>query len=454
MIKITTVLSFAASLFTFLVGGFFTLKFKAFYIRHPLLFFRSMPIENGVRQMLLSLGGTVGVGNIVGVAVALSIGGSGAVFWMWVGAFFAMALKYAEITLGMLKRRKENGIFKGGAPYYIKEKLGSLAAFVFATLLLCNAVFMGGMIQSSAISEGWQTAFNISPFVVGVILSVFSALIFFLKVNLFSISAYVVPLMSIGYIIACLVIIFANLQILPDVVNDIFQNAFAAKSASGGSLGIMFSPALREGILKGLFSNEAGCGTAPSAHVSSKEKEPCRQGLFGIFEVFADTLVMCTLTAFVILISTEDGGFQKSAAQICAHTFENFFGTLAPPILATFITLFAFCTIIAFGHYALEVLDFFCAGKTFKEAFVCVYCISLFLGAIATPYILWEICDVIVCLMLIINTSAVALSQKEIMVAHNRFYVHIGKYASSASRMRVRSSFKTKNEMPISDRER
>ena len=142
MIKIIGILSFVASLFTFFVGGFYTFKFKAFYLLHPLLSLRSMPLKNGVRQMLLSLGGTVGVGNIIGVAVAISLGGSGAVFWMWVGALFAMALKYAEITLGMLNRRKENGKFKGGAPYYIKEKLGSLAAFIFAILLWLLSVYL------------------------------------------------------------------------------------------------------------------------------------------------------------------------------------------------------------------------------------------------------------------------------------------------------------------------
>ena len=454
MIKIVAFLSLAASLFTFLIGGYFAFRFRAFYLCHPLLSFRAMPLENGAKHMLLSLGGTVGVGNIIGVAVALLAGGSGAVFWMWVSAFFAMALKYAEITLGMLKRRKENGVFKGGAPYYIKEKLGSLAAFIFAFLLICNSVFMGGMIQSSAISEAINTAFNVSPVVTGVILSVLSALIFFFRVDLFGISAYVVPFMSIGYIVACLTVVFTNAAMLPDIIKDIFKNAFTVSSACGGFLGILLSPALRHGILKGLFSNEAGCGTAPSAHISSGEKEPCRQGLFGIFEVFADTVIMCTLTAIVILLATEKKDFQKGAAEICSAAFENFFGAFAPPLLALFITLFAFCTIIAFGHYALETLLFFGVGRTVKEAFVLAYCFSLFLGAIAAPYILWEICDVIVCLMLIINTSAVALSQKDILSAHNAFYVHIGKYASRASKIRVRSSFKTKKDMPISERER
>lgn len=433
----------AAAVFVFLIGGFFTVNFRAFYLRHPLKTLRAMPLENGAGQMLLSLGGTVGVGNIAGVAVALRLGGSGAVFWMWIGALFSMALKYAEITLGML--------FRGGAAYYIKDKLGSLAAAIFSVLLICDAVTMGGMVQSSAISESAVTAFGISPVVIGVLLSLTAAAVFFFNVDLFRLSAYVVPLMSGGYILAALAVIAVNAHNIPTVLCDIVRSAFAPRAGAGGVLGILLSPALRQGIVKGLFSNEAGCGTAPLAHAASSEKEPSRQALFGIFEVFVDTILMCTLTAFTILLTLGDISGESGGTSACAAAFATLFGNAAPAVLSVFVTLFAFCTVISFGYYALESLAFFKRGANLKGAFLIVYCMSLFVGATAAPSIIWEICDIVVCFMLIINTTAVLLSHKSILAAHKRFYVHIGKYASSASRTRSRSSGATKNAIPMSD---
>jgi len=437
-------LSGVVAALVFLIGGFFTVKFRAFYAFRPITVLRAMPLESGASQMLLSLGGTVGVGNIVGVAVALGVGGCGAIFWMWVGAFFSMALKYAEITLGMLKRGKT-------AATYIKEKLGMMAAVVFSFLLICDCVMMGGVVQSSAISESVSGATGISPVAVGIVLSVMTASVFFLKVDVFRLSTYVVPLMSAGYVFFALCVISVNISSIPSLFKEIFDAAFTFDSAAGGVLGILASPALRQGIVKGLFSNEAGVGTAPSAHAASCEKEPCRQALFGIFEVFVDTVVMCTLTAFSILLALGDIRGRIDGATACADAFSSVFGSLAPFILAVFISLFAFCTVISFGYYGIQSLSFFGAGERAADYFLIIYCVSLFIGAVAAPRVIWEICDTVVCLMLIINCTAVFLSHKEICEAHKNFYVHIGKYASSASRTRSRSSSRIKNAIPMSD---
>ena len=359
-----------------------------------------------------------------------------------------MALKYAEIMLGMLKRTDGGG----GAVYYIKERLGKIAAALFSVLLVCNCVMMGGTVQSSAISEAFFGAFSLSPVVTGVLVSLVTAAVFFFKVNVFSLSAYVVPAMSIGYVFAALSVIAVNFSGIPAVFAKILTDAFEPLSAGGGLLGLFFSPALSQGIVKGLFSNEAGCGTAPSAHVASSEKEPARQALFGIFEVFVDTVLMCTLTAFVILLTLGDVA-GNGGVTATADAFSTLFGSAAPKVLALFVALFAFCTVIAFGYYGLSALEYFKASKIGKNAFTLIYCISLFVGAIAAPRAVWEVCDCIVCIMLIINTAAVFLSQREIIDAHKRFYVHMGKYASSASKMRSRSSVGTKNAIPISDRE-
>lgn len=403
-----------------LAGGYFTLRFRAFYLRRPLRTLRAMPMEGGAKEMLLSLGGTVGVGNISGVAVALMLGGAGAVFWMWVGAFVSMALKYAEITLGMLTRRHAEQGYVGGAPYYIKEAIGSLAAMLFTVLLIVDCVMMGGVIQSSAIAEAAQTAFGLSPLVCGILISLLAAAVFFFGVDLFKLSAYVVPAMSGGYILAAAAVIVCNARGLPQMFAAIISGAFTPTAAAGGVLGILLSPALRQGIVKGLFSNEAGCGTAPTAHIASKETVPARQGLFGIFEVFVDTVLMCSLTAFAILLTLgEDlGGIGGGGVEICARAFGTLFGNAASPTLAVFVFLFAFAAIVSFGYYGAQSLCFFRGGARWRDAFLLLYCLSLLLGAVAAPKAVWAISDAVICLMLLLNTTAVFVSRKKILVAH------------------------------------
>ena len=273
-------LSIAAALLVLAAGAAFTVRFRAFYLLHPFRTLRAMP-RGGAGQMLLSLGGTVGVGNISGVAVALTLGGAGAVFWMWVGAFVTMALKYAEIILGMLHRETRGGKTVGGAPYYIRDALGGGAAAFFAGLLVFDSVAVGGVIQSSAIAEA-AAGLGVEPLVTGLLLSLAAACIFFFGINLFGLSAVVVPVMAVGYIAASVAVIVFHAADLPAALASILDGAFRPAAATGGFVGFLLSPALRQGIVKGLFSNEAGCGTAAAAHAETKETVPARQGLFGI----------------------------------------------------------------------------------------------------------------------------------------------------------------------------
>ncbi len=434
------ILQTLAALLTFAVGGYFTVRFRAFYILHPIKTLRAVP-RDGVKQMLLSLGGTVGVGNISGVAVALMLGGAGAVLWMWIGAFFAMALKYAEITLGMLKKK--------GACHYIKEALGALASALFSAMLIIDVILMGGMIQSSAIAEATYTAFGISPLVVGIAVSILAAAVFFFKLDLFRFSSYIVPFMSVSYVILSLAVIFVNSKQLPAAFIEIFHGAFSPRSAAGGALGFMFTPAVRQGIVKGLFSNEAGCGTAPSAHAASSEKVPARQGLFGIFEVFVDTVLMCTLTALAILVTlgkdlSQIGG---GGVAICAQAFEKTLGKAASPLLALFVFLFAFCTVVSFGYYGMQSFK----SEKKREMFLGVYCFSLLLGAISTPLAVWSIADAVICVMLLINTSAVFVMRKKVLLLHNDFYTHIGNASHRASKTSSLYCGSMKKDIPMSE---
>ena len=417
---------FAVGMLLF-AGGYFTLRFRAFYLRHPLRTLHAMPLAGGAKEMLLSLGGTVGVGNISGVAVALMLGGAGAVFWMWAGAFVSMALKYAEITLGMLTRRRTEQGAVGGAPYYIKEAIGSIAAVLFTVLLMLDCVMMGGVIQSSAISEAVQTAFGLSPLVCGIFISLLAGIVFFFGVDLFKLSAYVVPAMSACYVLAAAAVILYNAHGLPQMFAAILKGAFTSDAVAGGALGFLLSPALRQGIVKGLFSNEAGCGTAPTAHIASKETVPARQGLFGIFEVFVDTVLMCSLTAFAILLTLGENleAIGGGGVAICARAFGTLFGSAASPTLAVFVFLFAFAAIVSFGYYGAQSLCFFRGGARRRDVFLLVYCLSLLLGAVAAPKAVWAISDAVICMMLLLNTSAVFVSRKKILAAHCDFMQQI-----------------------------
>ena len=435
------ILSTLSAAMLIFAGGYFTIKTRAFYLRHPIKTMRMLPLESGVKQMLLSLGGTGGVGNISGVAVALMIGGAGAVLWMWVGAFFAMALKYAEITLGMLDRR--------GAQFYIRKALGSVASILFLILLVMDCIMMGGMIQASAISEAVHTALGISPFVCGIFICLLAAFVFLFKLDLFRLSTYVVPLMSIGYTVLAISIIVCYAERLLEVIKGIFISSFDFESVSGGMIGFLFTPAFKQGIVKGLFSNEAGCGTAPTAHAASKERVPARQGLFGILEVFIDTVVMCTLTAFAILLTLGDdvskiGG---GGVAVCIRAFACLFGDASAPVICLFVFLFAFSAIVSFGYYGSQNVTALFGTDKAQSLFLVAYCFSVLLGATIAPMAIWTFADAVVCLMLIINTTAVLVLRKNIECD----YTQIGKYSQRDSKTCSFSSERIKNAIPMSD---
>ncbi len=444
-------LSIAAALLVLAAGAAFTVRFRAFYLLHPFRTLRAMP-RGGAGQMLLSLGGTVGVGNISGVAVALTLGGAGAVFWMWVGAFVTMALKYAEIILGMLHRETRGGKTIGGAPYYIRDALGGGAAAFFAGLLVFDSVAVGGVIQSSAIAEA-AAGLGVEPLVTGLLLSLAAACIFFFGINLFGLSAVVVPVMAVGYIAASVAVIVSHAADLPAALASILDGAFRPAAATGGFVGFLLSPALRQGIVKGLFSNEAGCGTAAAAHAETKETVPARQGLFGIFEVFCDTVLLCTLTALAILTSLGDDltAYGAAGVRLCTAAFATVFGDRAAPVMFAFVFLFAFATIVAYGYYGMASMRYFGDSRRARGIFLVFYCVAQLCGAVAAPAAVWTLSDTVICLLLFVNMAAVTVSAKEIFAAHDAFYAQIGKYAQSASRMKSRCAASAKKESAISD---
>lgn len=266
--------------------------------------------ENGLssfQALATAIAAQVGTGNIAGAATAIASGGPGAIFWMWVSAFFGMATIYAEAVMAQHTRVKENGVIVGGPVYYIKYifkgKFGKFLAGFFSVAIILALGFMGNMVQSNSIGSSFYNAFGVKPMVVGVVIALVAAFIFIGGINRIArVTEKVVPLMALIYIVGCLIILFMNLEGTGRAFHDIFVAAFDPKAVLGGAAGVTVQKAMRFGVARGLFSNEAGMGSTPHAHATADVKHPGDQGIIAMMGVFIDTFVILTLTALVIQI--------------------------------------------------------------------------------------------------------------------------------------------------------
>jgi AGCS family alanine or glycine:cation symporter len=368
--------------------------------------------ESPVRALCMALAGTLGVGNISGIALAISYGGAGSIFWMWVSAFSAMIIRYAEIVLALDEKGVGESGKTGNAMSYIKKaffsRLGIILSTVFALLCILCSLFLGGVIQANVISEAFTDFMGYPRAFVGVLLSLLTALVIFGgRKKIASLTAKIVPLMTLLYIILSLFVIISRAHLIPSALSRIFFDAFKAKSAYGALIGIITSKALRIGVSRGLISNEAGCGTAPMAHATTNAKSPAKQGLFGIFEVFVDTILLCTLTAFVILVSFEeipsiDGG----GIMLVIAAFSRTFGKYAGLLISVSIFFFAFATIICWAFYGESCVRYFTDDKRKSKLFLAFFSLLMLYGAFAAPKVIWSFTDVIISLMTLINVFA------------------------------------------------
>ena len=422
-------------------GLFFSFKLKFFYIRHPIKIIKSMltPTKKGgispFRAVTLALAGTLGVGNIAGVASSIAIGGFGSVFWMWVSALVAMVLKYAEIVLAISHRRVDGDEYRGGASYYIedffaaknKKGIGKLLGGIFAVLCVINAITMGCMIQSNAVSTSFEGVWNIPTFAVGAILALLSAIV--ISGNARFISAFsekVVPLMTLGYIILSVAVLAARREYIADAFNLIFEDAFSPASAAGGVFGFLVSRGLKAGTMRGLMSNEAGCGTAPTAHAAAECESPAAQGFWGIFEVFVDTILLCTLTALVIIVSAIGNGdllaLGDNPMMMAIKAYSSVLGGWSEYYMAISILLFAFATIVCWAHYGKESLTFLTKRKAPITVYIVLYSIFVFVGALAAPRSAWLAADLALGIMTIINLAVLFFMSNEVKRETDRFF--------------------------------
>ena len=371
-----------------------------------------------------ALAATVGTGNIAGVAGAIAIGGPGAVFWMWMSAILGMCTKFAEVTLAVhFRERNESGDWVGGPMYYVKNGLSKKwhwLGYVFAGFAVLTVFGTGNATQVNTIIAAVDSAllnYNVVDatyvgtinLIIGIVIALIVALVLLGGIKrIGSVTEKLVPFMAVLYIVLAIGVIVLNLNNVPGVFYSIFYGAFNPKAVSGGIVGAMFV-SLQKGVSRGIFSNEAGLGTGSIAHACADTNSPVKQGLFGIFEVFADTIVICTLTALVILCSGVSINYGVAAgAELTISGFTSTYGNWVSIFTAVAMCCFAFSTILGWGLYGARCLEFISSSKAVKP-FMVLYALVAIVGATMDLGLLWSIADTFNGLMAIPNLIALFL---------------------------------------------
>lgn len=369
--------------------------------------------------LMTALSATVGTGNIVGVAGAIAIGGPGAVFWMWMTALFGMATKYSEAVLAVKYREvDERGRHQGGPMYYIKNGLGDnwkWLAFLFAVFGTTAAFGIGNAVQSNAVAKALATQFNWSQWYTGSVLAILTALVLIGGIK--SIGAFagkIVPFMAITYVGGALVILIMHLDQVPAALWTIVHDAFTGTAAAGGFAGSAFMLAVQKGVARGVFSNEAGLGSAPMAHAAARTTNPVRQGMIGMLGTFIDTIVICTMTALVIVISKQWleidplTGKQISSAVLASTAFEQSLPGVGQYIVTFGLVFFAYTTIIGWSFYGERCAEYL-FGVRVIVFYRIIWVIVVFYSAGAELRPIWLLADVMNGLMAIPNLIALLL---------------------------------------------
>ena len=410
--------------------GFIQVRKFGYAIKNTLgrIFKKSENVAKGTltpfQAVCTALAATVGTGNIAGVAGAIALGGPGAVFWMWISALLGMCTKFFEVTLAVSFREKnKSGDYVGGPMYYIKNGLSKKwlwLAYAFAAFGTCAVFGTGNATQVNTIISAINTAltsYNILPesklgisnLIIGLIIAAVVALILLGGIKrIGKVTEKLVPIMAVLYVVLALGVIVLNIGKVPEVFLSIFRGAFSPRAVTGGIVGSMFL-SLKNGVARGIFSNEAGLGTGSIAHACADTDNPVKQGLYGIFEVFMDTIVICTMTALVILLSGVSVEFGKTAgADLTISGFIATYGNWVSIFTAIAMCCFAFSTILGWGLYGQRCAEFL-FGHRITKIFLVAYSLISIVGAIADLDLVWSISDTFNGLMLIPNLIGVFL---------------------------------------------
>ena len=389
-----------------------------------------------------ALAATVGTGNIAGVAGAIAIGGPGAIFWMWVSALFGMCTKYAEVTLAVHYREiNANGELVGGPMYYIKNGLSKKwhwLAYLFAAFGVLTVFGTGNATQVNTITTAINSAllnYNVisesavstSNLIIGIIIAILIAMILLGGIKRIGhVTEKLVPFMALLYILLGLGVILLNIQNVPAVFVSIFRGAFQPRAVTGGIVLSMFT-SLKKGVSRGIFSNEAGLGTGSIAHACADTKKPVKQGMFGIFEVFTDTIVICTLTALVILCSGVAVDYGKAAgAELTILGFTSTYGSWVSIFTAVAMCCFAFSTAVGWGLYGARCIEFLFSERMINP-FMVIYSLVAILGATANLGLMWSIAETFNGLMAIPNLIALFLLSGTVVKLTKEYFAGEGK---------------------------
>ena len=409
--------------------GFIQIRKFPYSIKNTLgrIFDKSEAADGSItpfQAVCTALAGTVGTGNIAGVAGAITIGGPGAVFWMWISALLGMCTKYSEVTLAVHFREKNSqGDWVGGPMYYIKNGLSKhwhWLAFLFSLFGVLTVFGTGNATQVNTIVtaiDSLMLNFNLASsgslstinLVIGIVIAIAVALILIGGIRrIGKVTETLVPFMALLYILLGLGVILLNIQNVPAVFASIFRGAFQPRAVTGGIVLSMFT-SLKKGVSRGIFSNEAGLGTGSIAHACADTKKPVKQGMFGIFEVFTDTIVICTLTALVILCSGVAVDYGKAAgAELTILGFTSTYGSWVSIFTAIAMCCFAFSTAVGWGLYGARCIEFLFSEKVIKP-FMVIYSLVAILGATANLGLMWSIAETFNGLMAIPNLIALFL---------------------------------------------
>ena len=376
-----------------------------------------------------ALASTIGTGNIIGVGTAIALGGPGAVFWCWITGIFGIATKYAESLIAVKYRVKtEDGRMQGGAMYALERGLNMRwLGLAFAFLAGFASFGIGCATQVNAIAEVCSKNLGIDPFVVGVVVAGMTAVVIFGGIkSIAKVCEKLVPFMALIYIVLALGVVVLNFQNIPSVVGSIFEGAFSPASVTGGAVGSFFM-SMKKGVSRGIFSNEAGLGTGSIAHACADTKKPVKQGFFGIFEVFVDTIVICTLTALVILCSGVPVGYGEAAgAELTILGFTSTYGNWVSIFTAVAMCCFAFSTIIGWGLYGTRCVEFLLGTKANKP-FMVLYALVAIVGATMELGLMWNIAETFNGLMAIPNLIAVFLLSGVVVKLVKEYFAGEGK---------------------------
>ena len=388
------------------------------------------------QSLCTALAATIGTGNIAGVASAIALGGPGAIFWMWVVSFFGMMTNFSENVLGIYYRRRNiHNEWSGGPMYYLRDGVGSrkglkhigaVLAAIFSVCCILASFGIGNMSQVNSISANLRDSFGVSPVITGIILTGLAGLVIIGGIKrVASVTEKLVPFMALAYIIGTVTIFVMNIDRAGDVFGAIFRGAFGIKAAGGGVIGSGVAMAVQWGMKRGVFSNEAGLGSSVMVHSSSNVREPVVQGMWGIFEVFSDTIVVCTLTAFALLssglVDLETGAIlsEKVETALMSEAFSTKFGQAGAWFIAIAILCFAFSTLIGWSHYGVKGFEYLFGSKA-VVVYKIIFIAMIMVGATMKLKLAWDLSDMFNGMMALPNlVGVIVLSGTVVKITRN-----------------------------------